>query len=63
MRQVLEVNFGEYEFYKFEQAVSVLSEEYGYEGLAWDMVVASGDFEIMQSFLLDDDIEAEIVAA
>ncbi|EKN67474.1 hypothetical protein P9E76_01590 [Schinkia azotoformans] len=61
MRQTLVVNFGEYEFTNFERAVKSLEEEYGYEGFAWDMVVASNDFEILCEFLSDDGIDAEIV--
>lgn len=60
MRQVLVVNFGEYEFRKFEKAVAVLAQDYGYEGLGWDMVVASGDFEVLAEFLSDDGIDAEV---
>ena len=61
MGQTLLVNHGEYEFNRFEKAVSTLSEEYGYEGLAWDMVVASGDLEILMDFLESDGLDAEIV--
>lgn len=60
MRQTLVVNHGEYEFTRFENAVSELQEEYGYEGLAWDMVVASGDFEILCDFLNGDGLDAEL---
>lgn len=63
MGQVLVVNGGEYEFTRFEKAVKTLEADYGYEGPAWDMVVASGDFEILEDFLLGDGIDAEIEAA
>lgn len=60
MAKTLIINSGEYEFTRFEKAVATLQEEYGYEGLAWDMVVASEDFEILQDFLNDDGVLAEI---
>lgn len=46
----LVVNCGEYEFTRFESAVRTLEQEYGYEGEAWEMVVASGDLEILSDF-------------
>ncbi|QOV08338.1 hypothetical protein Kirov_139 [Bacillus phage Kirov] len=57
---MLVVNFGEYEFTRFDDAVRVLQDDYGYEGLAWDMVVASGDFEILADFLISDGLDAEV---
>lgn len=60
MEQKLVINGGEYEFINFDNAVSELQEKYGYEGLAWDMVVASGDLEILCEFLNDDGIDAEM---
>lgn len=60
MRQTLVVNSGEFEFTRFERAVSELQEEYGYEGLAWDMIVASGDFDVLCDFLNDDGLHAEL---
>ncbi|WP_235864091.1 hypothetical protein [Sutcliffiella halmapala] len=61
MIQTLVINFGEYEFTNFDRAVKVLEEDYGYEGLAWDMVVASNDFEILADFLVVDGVDAEVV--
>lgn len=61
MKQTLVVNHGEFEFTKFERAISELQEEYGYEGLAWEMVVASGDLEILCDFLNDDGLDAELI--
>lgn len=58
MRQVLVVNYGEIQTSRFDCAVYELEEEYGYEGLAWDMVVSSGDFEILADFLSGDGIHA-----
>jgi len=60
MQQTLVVNHGEFEFMGFERAVSELQEEYGYEGFAWDMVVASDDFEVLRDFLNDDGLYAEL---
>lgn len=56
----LTINHGEFTFTRFEQAIRELEEEYGYEGLAWDMVVASGDFEILADFLETDGLVAEL---
>ncbi|MGE6515177.1 hypothetical protein [Lysinibacillus sphaericus] len=60
MSQTLTINSGEYDFTRFEQAVKTLQEEYGYEGLAWDMVVASGDFEVLADFLEADGLHVEL---
>lgn len=60
MKQTLVINFGEYEFTRFDRAVSEIQEEYGFEGLAWDMVVASDDFEVLCDFLNDDGVDAHI---
>ncbi|MGG0667880.1 hypothetical protein ABE073_05040 [Lederbergia citrisecunda] len=60
MRQTLVVNHGEYEFTSFQQAEDVLQQEYGYQGFAWDMVVASDDFEILCDFLNSDGVHAEL---
>lgn len=60
MGERLVVNGGEFEFTRFERAVSELQEEYGYEGLAWEMVVASGDFDILCDFLNGDGLDAEL---
>jgi len=57
---ILVVNDGEYEFRSFRSAVESLQEEYGYEGLEWDMVVASDDLEILCDFLNADGLYAEI---
>ncbi|MCU4771683.1 hypothetical protein [Bacillus cereus] len=56
----LVVNCGEYNFTDFNRAVNTLSEEYGFEGEAWEMVVASGDLEILSDFLNADGLNAEI---
>ncbi|KXI67255.1 hypothetical protein [Bacillus pacificus] len=56
----LVVNGGEYEFTRFESAVRTLEREYGYEGEAWEMVVASGDLEILCGFLNNDGLDAEM---
>lgn len=63
MRQTLVVNFGEYDFTNFDRAVKTLEEEFGYQGPAWDMVIASQDLEILCDFLLDGGIDAELVTA
>ncbi|QWG81711.1 hypothetical protein EXW27_30130 (plasmid) [Bacillus mycoides] len=54
------VNYGEFNFTDFNRAVNALSEEYGYGGEAWEMVVASGDLDILCDFLIDDGLDAEI---
>ncbi|MED2789682.1 hypothetical protein P4261_29040 [Bacillus thuringiensis] len=54
------VNCGEYEFTRFEGAVRTLEHEYGYEGEAWEMVVTSGDLEIVCDFLNGDGLHAGI---
>ncbi|MGA4519288.1 hypothetical protein ACPA0F_18680 [Solibacillus silvestris] len=59
----LVVNDGEYEFTNFTIAVIALEVEYGYEGPAWDMVVASDDIEVLCDFLNDDGVEAELFFA
>lgn len=58
MLELLVVNGGEYEFTNFDEAIKVLSEDYGYEGLAWEMVKASNDFEVLEDFLADDGVYA-----
>ncbi|EMT54770.1 hypothetical protein I532_04160 [Brevibacillus borstelensis AK1] len=55
----LVVNCGEYEFTRFDRAITTLAEEFGYEGEAWEMVVASGDLEILSDFLRDDGVDTE----
>lgn len=60
MGRKLIVNFGEYEFYSFHKAIEVLEYEFGYEGLAWDVVKNSNSMEILCEFLNDDDIDAEL---
>lgn len=54
----LVVNSGEFQFTMFEQAVNVLGEEFGYQGLEWDMVVESGDFDVLFDFLNDNEVDA-----
>lgn len=54
------INYGEYEYTNFNKAIKVLEEEYGYEGLAWEMVKASNDMEILAEFLEQDGISAEV---
>ena len=58
MLELLVVNGGEYEFTNFDKAIKVLSEDYGYEGLAWEMVKASNDFEVLEDFLSEDGVYA-----
>lgn len=60
MSKSLSINCGEHDFTRFENAVKTLREEYGYEGLAWDMVVASGDFEVLSDFLEADGLHVEL---
>jgi len=60
MSQTLTINYSEYDFTRFDQAVKTLQEEYGYEGFAWDMVVASGDFEVLADFLESDGLHVEL---
>ncbi|AGI12021.1 hypothetical protein BPS10C_024 [Bacillus phage BPS10C] len=50
----IEVNFGHVEGSRFDSVVEELAYEFGYEGDAWDMVVASGDMEILADFLVSD---------
>lgn len=52
------INSGEMEFSDFNNAVKELSAEYGYKGLAWDMVVSSCDFDVLFNFLENDGIDA-----
>lgn len=59
-KYMLSLEFGEFEFTNFSKAVSTLEEEYGYEGIAWDMVVASEDMWILCEFLNEDGISAEL---
>ncbi|MDA2480729.1 hypothetical protein ACS2TZ_21815 [Bacillus cereus group sp. Bce025] len=58
--KTLVINYGELRFADFKHAVNILSEEYGFEGEAWEMVVASEDLEILCEFLSEDGINAEI---
>jgi|GEM_PF-4087463 len=60
MSQSLTVNCGEYDFTRFEHAIKTLQVEYGYDGFAWDMVVASGDFEVLADFLEADGLHVEL---
>lgn len=48
------------EFTVFFEAVTWLQDEYGYQGLAWNMVVASEDFEVLEDFLASDGINVEL---
>jgi len=48
------------EFTNFYKAVSFLEEEYGYCGLAWEMLVASADFNILVDFLAEDGVNVEL---
>ncbi|AMW63275.1 hypothetical protein BI004_gp054 [Bacillus phage NotTheCreek] len=50
----IDVNFGHVEGSRFDSVVEDLVYEFGYEGDAWDMVVASGDMEILADFLASD---------
>lgn len=58
--QSLVVNYGEFSFTDFNRAVNAFAEEYGFEGEAWEMVVASDDLGILCDFLIDDGLDAEI---
>lgn len=60
MGQTLIINCGEFEFNRFDRATETLQEEYGFKGFGWDIVVASGDFEVLYDFLIDDGIFAEL---
>lgn len=60
MIQVLVINHGEIETSRFNCAIYELEEEYGYEGLAWDLIVSSGDFENLADFLNGDGLHAEL---
>lgn len=60
MSRTITINHGEYDFTRFEQAVNTLQEEYGYEGLTWDMVIASDDFEVLAGFLEADGLQVEL---
>lgn len=55
------VNFGEFEFTRFDAAWSTMATEYGYEGMAWNLVIESEDFDVLADFLNDDGIDAEVV--
>lgn len=61
MGKTLIVNYGEYKFTNFDNAVSVLEEEKGYEGEAWDIVTASNDLYVLCGFLRVEGVDAEIV--
>lgn len=49
------------EFTDFFKAISWLQDEYGYEGLGWNMIVASEDFEILEDFLASEGIITELI--
>jgi hypothetical protein len=51
---------GELLFTNFDEAVKYAEFEYGYEGLAWDLVVGTIDLQEVCDFLIDDGIQAEI---
>ncbi len=56
----IDINFGHVEGTDFNRVVEEMEFEYGYEGEAWDMVVASGDMEILAEFLVGDGLVVEI---
>lgn len=55
---ILTVDYGEFEFTEIDSALSILSEYYGYDGPAWDMVVSQRSLEVLVEFLKDDGIHA-----
>jgi len=56
----IEVNYGHVEGTNFNKVVEEMEFEYGYEGEAWDMVVASGDMEVLAEFLAEDGLAVEL---
>lgn len=49
------------EFDNFFKAIGWIEDEYRFEGLAWNMVVASEDFEILEDFLASEGITTELL--
>lgn len=61
MYKILVVDYGNFEFVSFNEAVDTLANEYGYEGSHWDEIVGSMDFQKLCDFLLDDGINVELI--
>jgi hypothetical protein len=61
VKRTLVVSCGEFEFKNFTEAITTLEDEYGYQGPAWDMVVASDDMDVLCEFLNDDAVDAELI--
>lgn len=57
---MLVINKGQFRFTKFKDAVNTLEKEFGFEGAAWDTIVASNDMFALLRFLINDGINAEI---
>jgi len=57
---MLIIDSGYLEFRNFDKAVEGLELEYGYEGMGWEMVKASGDMDVLLDFLESDGINAEV---
>lgn len=58
--EMIIINYGEYEITNFQRAIETMEEDYGFEGLAWEMVKAGGDMGILADFLEEDGISAEL---
>ncbi|ADH03389.1 gp243 [Bacillus phage W.Ph.] len=56
----IEVNYGHVDGTDFYKVVKELEYEFGYKGQAWDMVVASGDMEVLAGFLAGEGLVVEL---
>ncbi|AEZ50203.1 hypothetical protein BCPG3_045 [Bacillus phage BCPG3] len=56
----ISVNYGHVEGRDFDTVIRELEYEFGYEGPAWEMIVASGDMEILAEFLEEDGLAVEL---
>lgn len=58
---IIEGTDDEVTFTHFNVAVFFCEQEFGYEGLAWYEMKKSGDLYMLESFLNDDGVFAEVV--
>jgi hypothetical protein len=49
------------DFHDFDEAIQFCEKEYGYNGLAWDIVKEKRNFYELSEFLNEDNIYAEVI--
>jgi hypothetical protein len=60
MRKALFIHGNGFNMSEFDKAVEFCERIYGYEGLAWNIVINSNDMVQLRDFLLDDGVPALI---